>query len=120
MTFLPSHVTSCTHAHWVDRRADHVIGEGGHVTSLTSWRAACDISARSFGLPTNYEWPIYSRKSESELKMKEKIRRQDVQYLNVKTDTKRNRKLQHNKLLSKTKSLSLISRYLHLCAGTSF
>ena len=35
-------------------------GEEGHVTSLTSWRAACDISARSFGLPTNYERPIYN------------------------------------------------------------
>ena len=30
------------------------------MTSLTSWRAACDISARSFGLPTNYERPIIS------------------------------------------------------------
>ena len=28
------------------------------MTSLTSWRAACDISARSFGLPTIYERPI--------------------------------------------------------------
>ena len=38
--------------------AGHVTGEEGHVTSLTSWGAACDISARSFGLPTNYERPI--------------------------------------------------------------
>ena len=38
--------------------AGHVTGEEGHVTSLTSWRAACDISARSFGLPTIYERPI--------------------------------------------------------------
>ena len=42
--------------------AGHVTGEEGHVTSLTSWRAACDISARSFGLPTNYERPIVSIK----------------------------------------------------------
>ena len=33
-------------------------GEEGHVTSLTSWRAACDISARSFGVPTIYERPM--------------------------------------------------------------
>ena len=38
--------------------AGHVTGEEGHVTSLTSWRAACDISAQSFGLPTIYERPI--------------------------------------------------------------
>ena len=38
--------------------AGHVNGEEGHVTSLTSWRAACDISARSFGLPTIYERPL--------------------------------------------------------------
>ena len=36
-------------------------GEEGHVTSLTSWRAACDISARSFGLPTKYERPIRAK-----------------------------------------------------------
>ena len=36
------------------------------MTSLTSSRAACEISARSFGLPTNYERPIltnYFRKT---------------------------------------------------------
>ena len=38
--------------------AGHVTGQEGHVTSLTSWRDACDISARSFGLPTIYERPI--------------------------------------------------------------
>ena len=38
--------------------AGHVTGEEGHVTSLTSWRAACDMSARSFGLPTDYERPV--------------------------------------------------------------
>ena len=38
--------------------AGHVTGEEGHLTSLTRWRAACDISARSFGLLTNYEQPI--------------------------------------------------------------
>ena len=45
-------MTSC------NQSVGHVTGEEGHVTSLTSWRAACDISARSFGLPTNYERPI--------------------------------------------------------------
>ena len=40
--------------------AGQVTGEKGHVTSLTSWRDACEISARSFGLPTIYERPIHS------------------------------------------------------------
>ena len=52
VTWPEDHVTSCTQS------AGHVTGEEGHVTSLTSWRAACDISARSFGLPTIYERPI--------------------------------------------------------------
>ena len=35
------------------------------MTSLTSWRAACDISTRSFGLPTIYERPIVVNKNKN-------------------------------------------------------
>ena len=32
----------------------HMTWEEGHVTSLTSWRATCDISTPSFDQPTNF------------------------------------------------------------------
>ena len=54
--------------------AGHVTGQEGHVTSLTSWRDACDISARSFGLPTIYERPIMLLKLQSVYRVKARLK----------------------------------------------